>query len=75
MSWFKKEVDDWDMVGKALKRSISQPEVPVLDFDAEDTDEDDLKEVDLNILRAKEAAEAEKNKQQANVAKKLLTGD
>lgn len=33
MSWFKDEVEDWDMVGKALKREMSRQFVQVTETD------------------------------------------
>lgn len=74
MSWFKDTVEDWDMVGKALRRSLDREPVQITDTKADDEDEE-LAEVDLTALRMKEMREQQKNKQQAEQAKKILSGE
>ena len=73
MSWFKDTVEDWDMVGKALRRSLDR--VPVKATDADDEEEQDLQEVDLNALRMEELREQNKSKRQAEQAVKMIAGD
>ena len=75
MSWFKDTVEDWDMVGKALKRSLDRVPTRVTDTEADADEEQDLREVDLNALRIQELREQNTNKRQAEQAVKMIAGD
>ena len=75
MSWFKDTVEDWDMVGKALKRSLDRVPTRVTDTEADADEEQDLQEVDLNALRMQELREQNTNKRQAEQAVKMIAGD
>jgi hypothetical protein len=69
MSWFKKKVENWDMVGMALEREMRRSQVGDVAAD-EDAPE---REVDLDALKRQVQLEAQKTKQVTKAVTDLMT--
>lgn len=69
MSWFKKEVQNWDMVGQAMERQMASDS---LDWSSVD-DDSNLDEVDLKLLKEIQDSEAKQNKLVTDALSKLTT--
>ena len=70
MSWFKKEVEDWDMAGKALQAQLNRG-MQVVDLDIDD-EEDEVEEIDLVALRRQAENEKVKTKKFNKAVNNLL---
>ena len=85
MSWFKEKVEDWDMVGKELRRQGVEFDISQLarlkDISEEDEEEEELAEINVDVSNLTKAlttpkdASADQLEKLKSEAEKLIAGE